>query len=194
VLASVALTALLLPTSATPEARCAGDAEAFVDGAADSFTFAAGDEADVGASWLLVSPGGATLLLTKTASARSSDGVSFFLDGSPRAGATDQWSAVGDLDGAAADGTWTVAVAGFYASADSLTGVEAPGATLSVQGKEARFGADFFSPDTWVQTWNWHETNGTWEEPSTVPSIGIGGDGPAEGPEESPLDARVFLP
>lgn len=194
-LASAALAVLLLPlAAATPEVRDPSEATVFVDGSTDYFEFSSGALWGVGNTWDVIAPDGRVLTLTKTAALAGTAPTSFYLDGTPRAGNTDQWTASASLDGAAADGTWTlVAPASWYNSHGGAGPTASPGPTLAVQGKAISFGVWVGPGQTSQQLWNWHRTTGTWTEPSTLPPVSTTYDDPVdEGPEEDPQYARFF--
>lgn len=205
-LASAALAVLFLPlAAATPEVRDPSQATAFVDGASDYFEFAPGEGTTAGVVWTLTAPDGATLAIARTGTGTGTQPTSFYLDGRPRAGNFVQWRATGSLAGAAADGTWLVQnthAAGpafvappVYISDDVDDSGSTPGPTLSVRSKAAHWGVNTFDPTTVTQAWNWHETVGTWSEPSTLPNtLPTVIDSPNEARQEDPQFARFFAP
>jgi hypothetical protein len=191
------LAVLFLPlVSADPEIRDASEATVFVDGDSDFFEFAYGYSLSPGTGWTIVGPAGGQLALQQPNPQRPSSLAPerWRLDGTQLAGAS-SWIAAGNLDGEPADGTWTLIATGLYDSYDAgPSGWTHPGATLSIQGKAIHFGTRYVSAGSEVQLWNWHQTTGTWNEPSTVPNPPNPAltDQPDESPEEDPQFARFF--
>lgn len=187
---------LLIPTaSAAPEIRDISLATAFVDGSTDYFEFAGGGNLQTGVQITITAPDGSNAAVVRGASSDTTTPVSFYLDGTHRSGGT-QWTWTGNLDGAPADGTWSIhAPSSQYNSMDTSGTFSAPGPTLIVQSKGIHFGIFQLSPNTRQQYWNWHQTTGTWNEPSTVPgctAVTCTNDVIDEGPEEDPNFSRFF--
>lgn len=173
-----------------PEIRDESLATEFVDGGTDYFEFAPGLMNNLGSAWTITGPAGEAITFTRTGITQTmSTPQRFSLDGDLQSGEVGIWTASGNVDGAAADGTWTLQLRGpGYESNDADTTAEfTPSPTLAIQGRGIHFGVFFFVPSTVQQTWNWHETTGTWNEPAPVSNDPID-----DGPEEDPEFARFF--
>lgn len=176
---------------AAPEIAPATDPrnDVFVDGATDYFEFAPGTMLTVG-SWSLTSPDGSSISFVQNSMSPTGP-VSFYLDGSLKSGSG--WISSGNIDGASVNGTWTIRTQAGYNSNDFQGGANSPGPTLYLNGKSAHFGTSTINPQTWLQTWNWHETVTSWVEASTIPgdpSLVV--DPIDEADDEDPDLARYF--
>lgn len=200
---ALALVALLLVGMVqAAEVKDPSTAADFVNGSGSSFSFAVGPAASQGATWVITAPDGRSATVSRTGGgAESADDVpevQFTLDG-VQVSESAQWTWVGDLTGAPADGTWTVQVEGDYSSNDGIPAeTSQPSALLFVNDRGIRFGVGPpITPLTRVQAWNRHITSPgtTWVEPSTSGTITAATvDAPNEAGDEDPLNARYYQP